>query len=420
MPTEIANTTHAFNAITALRANPSLNAGELKGWVQAANARYRRALTLGVSSEAAKGDAKRAADDWVKVERAKGAKASEGIEPTGLGCVIVEGVTYQREQLAEYVTSRGIKPVVDRTRGVIEGVKILGLVSKNGRTYSPAAVREAKARYEGAKVNVNHPPANQPHLARGYEDRLGALRGVTLVEGKGPEVDGLYGNLHFNPKHALAEQLAWDAENSPENVGFSHNIIGQSRPTKTGPVVERIEVVNSVDLVADPATTRGLFESVIPKGADRMDLKDITLEQLRSERPELLEALIADAADKSEAKASADKIAALESLIAKMNGEKATAERADKLRALLTEAKLPDPSTDEGKAVFGDAVLEMLSSAAVEKLPAIVESLAKLRGEVKESNGGTAPKSASGMNGGGGSTSAATLEGFISAVRKPL
>ena len=72
---------------------------------------------------------------------------------------------------------------------------------------------------------------------------------------------GLFADFHFNPKHALAEQLVWDAEHAPENVGFSHNV--EARTVRRGEriVVEAITRVQSVDLVADPATTRGLFES---------------------------------------------------------------------------------------------------------------------------------------------------------------
>ncbi len=163
------------------------------------------------------------------------------------------------EQLQEYCDSRGVRMRVDRESGVIRGVKILGLKSRNGRSYLPEALREAAALYENAKVNVNHPKGH-PASPRDYQDRLGQIRGVELR----PE-EGLFGDLHFNPKHALAEQLAWDAEHAPENVGFSHNV--EARTSKNGEevVVEAITRVQSVDLVADPATTRGLFESLDAK-----------------------------------------------------------------------------------------------------------------------------------------------------------
>ena len=85
---------------------------------------------------------------------------------------------------------------------------------------------------------------------------MGVIRNVAARAG-----EGLFADFYFNPKHALAEQLIWDAEHAPENVGFSHNV--EARNVRQGErvVVEAITRVQSVDLVADPATTRGLFES---------------------------------------------------------------------------------------------------------------------------------------------------------------
>ena len=71
--------------------------------------------------------------------------------------------------------------------------------------------------YEGMRVNVDHV---DPGQRRSLRDRIGLIKNVTLKE------DGLYGDFHFNPKHALAEQIAWDAENAPQNLGFSHDTRG--------------------------------------------------------------------------------------------------------------------------------------------------------------------------------------------------
>ena len=199
------------------------------------------------------------------------------------------------EELQEYCDSRGVRMRVDRESGVIRGVKILGLQSRNGRSYLPDALRQAAALYENAKVNVNHPKGH-PAAPRDYQDRLGQIRGVELR----PE-EGLFGDLHFNPKHALAEQLVWDAEHAPENVGFSHNV--EARTAKRGEevVVEAITRVQSVDLVADPATTRGLFEAVNDEAssdvlasekASRADLgPDQSVEDLEKLYPHFLEEL---------------------------------------------------------------------------------------------------------------------------------
>jgi hypothetical protein len=160
------------------------------------------------------------------------------------------------EPLQEYAHSGGLTLRVDRAGGLLRGVKLIGLESQNGRRYRPEALAAAVGLYEGAKVNVNH-PQNGPLAPRDYRDRLGVVRQVEFRPS-----EGLFGNLHFNPKHALAEQLAWDAEHNPRNVGFSHNVLARLAREGEVTVVEAITHVQSVDLVADPAATQGLFEQL--------------------------------------------------------------------------------------------------------------------------------------------------------------
>jgi hypothetical protein len=195
------------------------------------------------------------------------------------------------ELLQEFCDSRGVSMRVDRQAGVLRGVKILGLQSRNGRQYLPEALAKAVPLYEGAKVNVNHPKGS-PLSPRDYQDRIGVIRGAVLKPN-----EGLFGDLHFNPKHVLAEQLAWDAEHAPENVGFSHNVQARTSRRDDGMLVEEIMRVQSVDLVADPATTRGLYEQSQPVGDEAIEtaalpIAGLTLERLKTERPDLVESLL--------------------------------------------------------------------------------------------------------------------------------
>ncbi|MDY0171163.1 MAG: hypothetical protein RBS80_31780 [Thermoguttaceae bacterium] len=155
------------------------------------------------------------------------------------------------ERLQEIAAATGCR--VDRQNGVIRGVKIIGRVSRNGREYTARALQDAAGLYEGVKVNVNHAELGQ---GRRYEDRIGCLRSVRSKD------DGLYADFHFNQGHALAEQLAWDAENAPGNVGLSHDAEGRTVRRDGKTVVEAVLSVRSVDLVADPATTTGLYEGM--------------------------------------------------------------------------------------------------------------------------------------------------------------
>ena len=197
------------------------------------------------------------------------------------------------EPLQEFADSRGLSLRVDRAAGVLRGVKLIGLASRNGRRYRSEALAAAVTLYEGAKVNVNH-PQRDPLAPRDYRDRLGVVRQVEFRPG-----DGLFANLHYNPKHPLAEQLAWDAEHNPGNVGFSHNVLARLSRDGATTVVEAITHVQSVDLVADPAATQGLFEghaageTAPPPPA--VDYAALELDAPRTHRPDLLAAHVAEA-----------------------------------------------------------------------------------------------------------------------------
>jgi hypothetical protein len=284
------------------------------------------------------------------------------------------------ETLQEFVDSRGVPIRVDRERGVVRGVKILGLSSRNGRTYLPEALSQAARLYEGAKVNVNHPKGS-PLAPRDYQDRIGVIRRVAAR----PE-EGLFGDFHFNPKHALAAQLAWDAEHAPENVGFSHNV--EARTSRRGEqvVVEAITRVQSVDLVADPATTRGLFESAGPAsrsapaadgpgGAEqekRQHFGELTLEDLQQHRPDLAAALAGE---------QSQRIAELEAELDRRSAAEAAAQRRLLVRRLLAEHHLPDPDTADGwaRSVVSRHFVESLLAAPDEpSMREMIEERARL------------------------------------------
>ncbi len=153
------------------------------------------------------------------------------------------------EQLVERVAPGGR---VDRAAGVIRDAKVLGTTSENGREYPYSVLKGAARLYEGIAVNVDHVDGRE----RSYSDRIGRLERVRVTPG------GLYADLHVNPRHALAEQLFWDAEHSPQSVGLSHDATGRTTRQNGKVIVESIDAVRSVDLVAEPASVGSLYESV--------------------------------------------------------------------------------------------------------------------------------------------------------------
>ena len=247
------------------------------------------------------------------------------------------------QPLQEFVDSRGVALRVDREAGVLKGVKLIGLTSKNGRRYRNAALAAAAPLYEAAKVNVNHPQRG-PAAPRNYEERLGVIREVVHRAG-----EGLFGDLHFNPKHALAQQLIWDAEHNPGNVGLSHNVLARTSLDGETTIVEEITAVNSVDLVADPATTKGLFEQTDDATSDDGHWhQQLTLESLQQLRPDLCSA-VAEAAQ-----------AELQREVDLLRTRADRRGREDRIAALLAEHGVGVAATDSVRAKVGAAFYESL------------------------------------------------------------
>lgn len=290
------------------------------------------------------------------------------------------------QRLQEYVDSSGAALRVNAEQGVIRGVKILGLESRNGRRYLPQALATARGLYEGAKVNVNHLP--QPStVGRDYRDRIGVIREVMYRE-----AEGLFGDLHFNPKHLLAAQLIWDAEHAPQNVGFSHNVRARLKQMTGEVVVEEILAVESVDLVADPATTSGLFESESSVTAPRDQTEPLLLSQatladvilLRPDLYDELRAKLAHGLKESTAARSHEDLAAS---VRALQLEESRLLRQQQIRRLLAEHDLPaaDAGDPAARSIVSERlVAELMEADSEQQMRQLVAQRAELVRQVRQ------------------------------------
>jgi hypothetical protein len=142
---------------------------------------------------------------------------------------------------------------VDTESGVLRNVKLLGEKSRNNRKYTQRAMQDAVPKYEGKKIYIDHPPDSTGDRSMD--------RWAGTVQNAHYESDGIYGDVKLRKKSGYFEGILEAAQEFPNDVGFSHVAEGESRMDKDTEIVESIREVFSVDLVTDPATTSGFFES---------------------------------------------------------------------------------------------------------------------------------------------------------------
>ena len=135
--------------------------------------------------------------------------------------------------------------------------------------------------------------------------------------------------------------------------------------------------VQSVDLVADPATTSSLYESTgastsLVGHSTPITVSAMTLEALRAARPDLVEAVRAEAAAE---------VIVLREQVDQLQGELVKHTRRESARALFREFGLPDPAQVTGpeQALSGSQFLEAVIAAPDEtSMRVLVEERAAL------------------------------------------
>ena len=127
--------------------------------------------------------------------------------------------------------------------------------------------------------------------------------------------------------------------------------------------VREITAVRSVDLVADPATTQGLFESKAAPSPASWDV--VTAEDVRLFRPDIVEEFLAE---------NAAERRALQEKVRRFEAAEALRAREDLIRRLLREHGLPEESDTDpfNRLTTGDEfqqiLLEAPTDADVERL----------------------------------------------------
>lgn len=246
--------------------------------------------------------------------------------------------------------------VFDKTSAIptIKNVVLLGAESKNSREYTGDAMIGAVSLYEGVKAFINHPSLEEEKLGRrDIRNLAGKYVNVKMLEGK---IRGDFVGLPNNANTLLYMNIA---ENMPDLAGNSHNAVGKWKSVNGKQIVEQILKVNSVDLVAEPATTKGMFES---HKENNMDYAQLTIDLFKANRPDLFASIVAESVKTKDDEINklTESLAASKKSLDEITVKEAIATKKATVEKLLTESKLPTEAKTE---LFRETLISVVATA---------------------------------------------------------
>lgn len=256
---------------------------------------------------------------------------------------------YEMTRSTNITEQDAFEGTVAEEAGLVRGVKLLGLRSKNRRNYDTPGVRKSAGELmRGCRIYIDHP--ERPDAPRSYRDAFGVVESHEFRAGQGH-----FGDIRFNPEHPLAKQFTWDVKNNPSALGMSIN--AKIRPGKTDRngdvVVESLEMVRSIDIVTRPGTAEGIFEADSSADTSEEDA-EMDLKTLKEKHADLLEQALAEKSQNSTAEAEKAALAAslkeAQEQLEAIKAEKEAAKRRADVEKQVGEAL-------EGSAIVADDAL---------------------------------------------------------------
>jgi hypothetical protein len=158
---------------------------------------------------------------------------------------------------------------INRSLNIIEGTVLITSQSSNGgkggRRYSDHALRQIAEKADGLPAYLNHVAPDMAWKPRDARDLIGVHRNPRYLASEGKILTDLHVAPHQAPLvFGLAETLGGHIGNSL----VSRGAVQMEGTTEV--IVEMLDL-RSADIVSDPATTKGLFESRVAAGAPLPD-----------------------------------------------------------------------------------------------------------------------------------------------------
>ena len=269
----------------------------------------------------------------------------------------------------------------DKENRTISGVIILNSTSENryfpgskGTKFSEAFLRSVAENIDGKKVYMNHASMEEMgkhHGVRDVKDILGFYENGRMENGV-PRADIKYLQHQAPIVESLVGEMA-------DKIGLSIVANGEMIYDKETGIAEAysLKTLHSADLVTEPGSTNNMFESgKLNDEEESMDLKDLTLNELLENRPDMIEAIEKKVQDNLSSKDEVDSLKkqvteltegkkTLELKVDEFEVIKASAKKKETVDELLKESKIEEALVTP---LFRETLSEAKDEAAMKAL----------------------------------------------------
>ena len=266
--------------------------------------------------------------------------------------------------------------IVDTRKGIVEVVFIKPGRSKRGNYYTKEVLKDAIQLFEGVKMYLDHQdPKDVNTKARSIKDWVATLKDVRQLE------DGsLAGYAHPRSPEWREKVLEADREGYLNEMGLSIDAFGKARQEliegKPCNFIERMVVARSVDVIPE-ASAGGALNRVVESDSGKEEVvmdpfKDLTIDQLREVRPDLVELLESEVAAGVEAATEEELAGIQEGHVAAIDA--LNQENEDALAQLQESFNQELEARDEHLANLSESVNQMIEDDEDEELTELIES----------------------------------------------
>jgi hypothetical protein len=278
------------------------------------------------------------------------------------------------------ISNQFVETSLDKEGCIIHDVAILKSTSTNrafekskGRKYSRTALESVSTLINGAKAYINHATKEeleQREGVRDVRDLLGYYENGRLGADDMVRADLYYLDSHRGWLEPLIEKMSDKIGNSIH--GYGDIVYDENSKME---IVEDINELASADLVTEPGSTTNLFESLqnITEGDDVVNYKEVSIDELKSERPDIVEAISKEAKDKAKKEIdNKDQIDAMKTKIATLekDNQKIAKEKDD----LLVEKKAREKEVEIAALIKNSGIKEEFVTEAFVKSLRVAEN----------------------------------------------